>query len=244
MDSDHRHDLKENDLEHFLANFGDWWKKYGSTLLLWVLLIALVLVGWNLWHSIRSGAHNNAWDDLAGTTSPDTYPLVAEDHSVKGVKILANLWGADAQLRESLTATGEAASGPGSSDKLAQAEAMYQQVLALTDEPVYRANAYLGLASVAESRRAFDKAATFYDQAIAAAGETYAALKLRAEERKAILDRLAEPVVFGKTSLLPPEVAPEVTPEPTPEAAPEVTAPSSVETPAPATADEPAPSAE
>lgn len=225
MDSEHRHELKENDLEHFLSNFGEWWKKYGSTLLLWVLLIALVIVGFNLYGNVRSSSHDAAWDDLALTTNPETYPLVAEDHRNKTVKVLANLWGADAQLQQALTTAQADGAGDNPIGPLAQAEGLYKEVLALTDEPLYRANAYLGLASVAESKGQFDEAGKFYDQAIATAGERYAALKMRAEQRKVMLNRIAEPVTFGRTSLLPPEppaapAATEQTPAPTEEAAP------------------------
>lgn len=221
-----------SDLQHALDGLREFWQKYGSTLLLSVLLCALLVVGWNLWRSVRTAAHDTAWDDLAGTTSPDTYPLVAEDHSNKTVKILANLWGADAQLNESLTKP----AGDGPFDPLSQAEGMYNEVLAMTEEPVYRANAYLGLASVAESRQQYDKAGEYYDKAAAESGDTYAALKMRAEQRKAMLSRLDEPVVFGTTSLLPPEEAPaeapaaESAPTEAPPAEPASTEPAPAET--------------
>lgn len=199
MDSEHRHDLKENDLQEFLANFGEWRKKYGATVLMWVLLIAVVVVGWNFYHSYTRTTHDTAWDDLAGTTSPAGYQMIPADHSDKTVRLLAELWGGDAYLQSAVSPPTDDERF-NAAEALGKAEENYQQVLASTQEPLFRANAYLGLGAVAEARENFEQAAEYYDQAIAAAQPQYGALAQRAAQRKAMLARLAEPVVFGQTS--------------------------------------------
>jgi tetratricopeptide (TPR) repeat protein len=230
MDREHRHDLEQNDLEQFLANFGEWRKKYGATTLLWIMVIVLAVVGWNLYGNITQSSHDNAWNDLAGTTSPEGFQRVAEDHGDETVTVLASLWGGDAALTSALApSNGEAA--PDADAMLAQAEAMYQQILNQTGEPVYRISAILGLAAVAETRGDFEQAAQRYDQAIALAEPTYTALAQRAQQRKQMLDRLDEPVIFAPPVPQAEAAAPQEAQEQAPQEQPQ-------------TAEEPAPEAE
>lgn len=220
MDPDHKHELKENDLEQFLANFGEWRKKYGASTLLWVMLFVLALVGYNLYASIRSTAHDNAWGDLAATSTPAGYMRVAEEHGNKAVTMLALLRGGDAALSTVLTPpTGDEKFN--AEDALNQAENAYGQVVQSADEPLYKINGLLGLAAVAECRSKWDEASKLYDQAIELAKDGYPDLGQRAEHRKAMLGRLEEPIVFAPPQEVKPSEASQTQAVPSEKAAPE-----------------------
>ncbi|MCC6679296.1 MAG: hypothetical protein IT445_00185 [Phycisphaeraceae bacterium] len=237
MDPDHKHELKENDLEQFLANFGQWRKKYGASTLLWVMLIVLALVGYNLYASIRSTSHDNAWGDLAATSTPAGFMRVAEEHGNKAVTMLALLRGGDAALSTVLSPpTGDEKFN--AEDALNQAENAYQQVVQTADSPLFKINGLLGLAAVTECRSQWDEAAKLYDQAIELAKNGYPDLGQRAEHRKSMLGRLSEPIVFA-----PPAPVAATTQVEAPPATPQVTAPEAAAPEAPSEAAEQTPPA-
>ena len=90
MDSQHRHELKENDLAQFLANFGQWWGKYGNYLLVIVLVISVTVLGRRWMNASATTANEAAWSDLAYSTSPDTYQLIAQTHDNPAARCLMN----------------------------------------------------------------------------------------------------------------------------------------------------------
>lgn len=245
MDSQHRHELKENDLAEALTNWRDVWDKYGTPLTLAILVVVLVFAGYRLFGYYQTTTHETAWSDLAATASPEGMAEVADDHGVKPVQLLALLQGADLYLNEAVfppeiadaAAVGDREDGDngdtgdegaGSDNgadadasslgvdaerveqRLSRAETMYQRVLDLAEAEVFRANALLGLASVAESRERWDEAASFYDRAKAEAeaGELPELGRI-AEHRKSMLDKLKLPVAIVEA---PEEPAPDADP--------------------------------
>lgn len=102
MDSEQRHELKENDLQQFFENFGEFWSKHGNTLLITVTLILLVVFGIRMYRSTVSSAHDAAWFDLANANSPASLKQVALDHSDPTVQAIAYLHAGDMLLDEAL----------------------------------------------------------------------------------------------------------------------------------------------
>ena len=135
MDADHRHELKENDLAEFIANFGVWWSKHGH-----VVVIAVVLIGGGYFvkswiDAKRAASHEAAWSDLANSTSPQVFREVAELHSDPAVRSLAYLRGADLLLKESTKIDGDLEGnkaieiGVVNREALEEAVSMYQKVV-------------------------------------------------------------------------------------------------------------------
>jgi predicted negative regulator of RcsB-dependent stress response len=217
MDSRERHELKENELAEILTNFrhwwtqhgGPWWAKNGNTFLLTVLVAMVVVVGyrWYQYNAVQS--RNAAWADLAATSSPSSYRAVADAYDLPTVQALANLRGADVLLKESYSQTGSADDAANEAhNKLNDAITMYQNVLNITEQPLFCINAIMGLAAASESLEQWDDAEKYYQQAIDLGGANFPVIVQQAELRKTMLAQLQQPIVFGPE--LPPVV---LTPE-------------------------------
>ncbi len=202
MDSEHRHELQENDLAEFIANFGEWWSKHGNTVLTVILVVSVVFLG-KRWIDARAeSAHEQAWSDLATATSPESFRHTAESHDNPAVRALAYLQGGDlllAQSKKNQDASPDAAPStapPLTPDQaLHEAELMYKQVLADPNtHTVFKLNAHLGLATVAESRQLWNEAQQQYQAIIDTAGPGYDAIAGQARARLANLDELAKPI--------------------------------------------------
>jgi hypothetical protein len=209
MDADHRHELKENDLAEFITHFGEWWQKHGTKLTLIVLVIVAAYAGKRLIDARSSTAMEQAWGDLATSTSPESYQFVAQSHDIPAVRALANLRGADLLLAQvavppddepnAQAATADAPPNDADPEKaLLDAAAMYQRVI---DDPsidlAFKLNAHLGLAAVAESFQQWDQAQQHYNTVLNLAGPAYTAIANRTQTRLGMLDRLDKPVVFA-----------------------------------------------
>ena len=169
MDSEERHELQENDLAAFFKNFGEFWNQYGTWIVATVAAVALVFAGYNLITSQIETARQNAWLDLYGSVSYESYQLVAEEHSGKpAVVAAANLRGADLLLAQAneptrVTRTSPTTSGLLNRDEaLATAESMYQAAYDAAPDVLFRLNALEGLGVVAESRYDLDAARQRY----------------------------------------------------------------------------------
>jgi predicted negative regulator of RcsB-dependent stress response len=208
MDSEHRHELKENDLEQFLRNFKEWWGKHGNFLLVVILLAVLVFGGVRLYRGRLRDLHNQAWSDLANATSPEVYRQVVSEHDNPTVQALALLRAGDLQLQR--------ATQPPQTDSLGQtkpettlspadrqaaledATGLYQQVLQQdTAPPLIKLNARVGLASIAEARKQWDQARELWEAVKKDAGDTLPVIRAQAEGRLAMLDQLKSPVEFA-----------------------------------------------
>lgn len=215
MDSQHRHELQQNDLAEFLSHFQDWWEEHGFRALLYVLVILVVVFGVQNYKARQKAAHDQRWNELDSATSPAMYEAVARTYDEPVIGALARLRGADLALSRAVGRKAEPmpdagmgqlniepAAGEDDVDPdamLTEAEAGYNAVLAMPDVAIaIKLNAMLGLASVAESRRDFDAARQTYDDIQAKAGPGYENFADMAKRRAAALDRIAEPVVLGK----------------------------------------------
>lgn len=211
MDSEHRHELKENDLAEFIANFGQWWSAHGKTFLTVLLVVVGSFTGWRWIQNQAAQAKEKAWTDLAFATSPESYQYVAQSHKDPAVRALAYLRAADLSLAIAMVPAG---TDPNDDDNsadtptvtpdqaLRDAGDMYQ--LAIDEpgtHPIYKLNAYLGLAAVAEGQHEWDTARGHYQTAFDQAQPGYTAIATRAKAGLDTLDRLMKPVVFGPEAL-------------------------------------------
>lgn len=207
MDSEHRHELKENDLQEFLENFGDFWKKYGNVILTVLAVVVIIYAGQRLWRDRAESARENAWTELAGATAPQAAERIAVDYSNPTVQAIAYLKAGDLYLAkgsmpDTASARAETLEGENPYEQqreqaLQSAEGRYQQVQQLKVPKVYHLNAMLGLAAVAENRRNWQQAEQWYDQVLAAAGDQYVTLAELARAKKALLPQLQQKVVFA-----------------------------------------------
>ena len=238
MDTEERHELKENDLAEFFRNFGEWWSKHGNTVLIILIIVLGGITAYRFYSSSTYERHQDAWTDLANATGPEGYVQVARMHDVPAVQTLANLRGADLfRLRaigryepptsgeqaqtDSEAAAADATAGsdsdsssPPPSADLEQAAALYQRVLEAEPSQTptaYRVNALLGLGSVAESRKAWEEAQQHYEKAIDLADDSLPALAQQAMRRRDLLNELQRPIVFATQPAQPTGAMPPTT---------------------------------
>ena len=214
MDSKHRHDLEQNDLLDFMTHFTQWWDKYGTFFLLTVLILAAIVFGKRFYDQRTATRHENAWSDLAMATSPEGYQRVAADFDDPVVTALANLRGADLLVKDVAvpqsvpdTKSGKGAATQPSADdarqKLDTAAKMYHEVVSHADVPlVFRLNAMLGLAAVAENRGEWKDADSWYGQVAEQAG-SYTMISAQAAARRAMLNELQEKMAFAPAKPAP-----------------------------------------
>lgn len=195
MDSKQRHELETNDLRDFLDNFKDFWDRNGNN----ILIVFIVVVGgyalYNLYNNWQAGKSQDAAMALIETSDPAVLLTVAQDHELvfnEATKRAGDQF--HARARQHLFA--------GDKDKansdLEKAANAYQDLADKTDSDLYRANAYLGLARVAESQGQWDQAEGFYKQAKEAAAEQYAYLGHLADQGLETLPSLRHPHPFGE----------------------------------------------
>ncbi|MCC7408003.1 MAG: tetratricopeptide repeat protein [Phycisphaeraceae bacterium] len=245
MDSEHRHDLKENDLEDFFRNFREFWEKWGNTLLMAVLAVLVGVLVTRFVNQWRQQRHDQAWEALITETSPLGLEEVAKQAQDPTVSILASLQAGEAALRGKPADT---VSLGGLSDarrtELTSAKADFQRVI---DNPAadetFKLNAMLGLAAVMEELGQPDEATKLYQQVIERGKASHQpAIAAEAEGRMAMVPRLSEPMRFGPepvttqptSSMIPTPEAPGLTPvatEPEPAGDPEPTLPAEPATP-------------
>ena len=99
MDSQHRHELEQNDLVVFLTHLNEWWAKHGQITLIVILVVVGTFTGTRYYQHNKMMAHENAWGGLARSTSPESYRATAADNEGT-VKALAYLRGADLLLAQ------------------------------------------------------------------------------------------------------------------------------------------------
>lgn len=200
MDSKQRHDLETNDLREFIDNFKDFWDRNGNH----ILIVFMVVVGgyalYNLYNTWQTGKTEDAAQALIETSNPAALLTVAQDHELVFNEAMRRAGDQfHARARQHLFA--------GDVDEAKQdleyATNTYQALADKTDSEAYRANAYLGLARVAESMEDWGKAEGYYKQAEQAAGEKYAFLANLAKQGLEDLETLRHPLPFGEDASPP-----------------------------------------
>ena len=205
MDTEHRHELKDGDLERFLREFPQWWAQYGNKLLLAILVVLVVIFGWRMWKSKAAAADERIWQSLATARDPYALREIALISDDPNIRARAHLRAADMLLLASVRPagaepdplTGRTASTDPEADR-DMAREDYQAVLKQDGaHVVLKLNAKMGLAAIAETVRDFDRAEQLYAEVQAEAGGTFDSIAGRASVRQSLLPQLARPVVFG-----------------------------------------------
>ena len=218
MDSQERHELKQNDLVEAVHHWKDILRnitnsafiaRWGNIILLFIVLL---LAAWAVrtWANNRTAAmEDQLWGDLSNATSPEALRDTGDASGDVKVKALAYLRAGDLFLEratqgpvvisEIRSPTAEPVKTTTEPDADARnAEQQYKAVLELRNvNQLVRLNALLGLASAYENLRKWDDAAKTYEQLKTEAGTEYPILVTRANNRLTILPRLKEPVRFA-----------------------------------------------
>ena len=203
MDTEHRHELKENELYEFFRNFRDWWDKHGLSTML-IVLVALAGFLFYRWYSGKEHRElNTAWTAMTDTSSPEGLVRVADEHGDReGVRAYALLQAAHLLSQEAIlgqtgmTAEGASLDAEQRELRLERAAELYQRVIELGEPRLMVLNARFGLAAVYESMGRFDEAREQYEQA-ARGSQLYSGLAEIAERKIRELEVLQSPVDFA-----------------------------------------------
>jgi hypothetical protein len=71
MDSQHRHELQQNDFSLLLQKLNRFLEKHGNRISIGICLATALLVGWILWQRNVKAREQVAWSQLSGSASPD-----------------------------------------------------------------------------------------------------------------------------------------------------------------------------
>lgn len=201
---------EQSDLQAARAGFGAWWERWGT----YVLVVILVIVGGfaaKRWYThFKTEAHERRWGDLGRETSPKGLQSLADENRGDPVAAYAYLRAGDLLLNQAtfpkandfLPTTTAPASAPASdpAKALSDAEAMYKQALAASPCPKLVAmNSKLGLGTIAEARGNYDAAATEFKVIVAAAASDaeLEPIGKQAQARLDYLSRLRVPIVVA-----------------------------------------------
>jgi hypothetical protein len=206
-----KEELRTNELAEAVTHPGDWWNlhakpwwdKYGTYVLLVVLVAVASFTGMCYWRQYEHRRLEAAYTELADAGSPNVKLSVAESYEGKipGFGSKARLDAADLLLREVLL--GEATLGATKltddqkKKNLEQAAKLYAQVIERNETPLLVLYARRGAAAVAESQGDFAAARKQYEAIEKDATGEYAGIGEQAKARAADLDRIAKPVVFA-----------------------------------------------
>lgn len=214
MDSQERHDLKQNDLQEFLTHFKEWWDKHGTTILLAMIVVILGFYGWR-WYSTKDvKAKQAAWSAVQLASTPEGLQDAAALHAdVRGAWGRAMLDAADALASQANLGIEPSAAGqPGQEIALTPeqrqrkrqlAADIYQRVID-QGEGLFAINARFGLAAIHESLGEFDKAAAQYGE-IQRQAAAWPNIVRQAERQAARLESLRQPIEFRPAPAPQPE---------------------------------------
>lgn len=236
MDPHLRDEIETNDLETFLSNLKTWWAKWGNYILIAVLLVAAGIFIKNTIQRRQYEAHEEAWNTLATATSPEVLEKAGANYKDANFKAQTLLKAGDLNLAKARTALGDPKEAEARDKALLEARRLYSAVADDASKPwIYRLNARLGLASVAEEQAKWDDAQAIYKQVQADAGDRFPHLRDQAMAKAQLLPRISAGLNFGPEPVEGPAV-PATNPKPA-TTAPGLTMPLelSVPTTAPAT---------
>lgn len=226
MDSEHRHELKENELLEFFRNFRQWWDKHGTYVLI-VIVVVLATIVLVRWLSGRAERQQAALDaeyaqlvDNRQVNSDDALLAFVQRISAEHPAIAASaaIDRGDLRLRQAtIGTTGEDGlqidpTEPTLSDPqrtlYERAGDFYQAVLAIEGlEPgsLHRLNAHMGLGAVTLELGDVAAAREHYQAVVDNAGPYHTHATAAQAMLNRDLEQLAQPVVFR---LPPPEAEP------------------------------------
>ncbi|MAE66421.1 MAG: hypothetical protein CMJ18_19305 [Phycisphaeraceae bacterium] len=198
---EHEYDSRENDLYQFIVNFRQWWDRNWKIATTMIVAIGLAVAIFMIRSRNARSGHERDWSAVASATEPTRLHEIsrlvgnAESRNLARLRA-ADLWARKAALPPGDDETEAAQETP--EQLLAQAEESYQAVRDDSVHDLFKLNAMLGLAAIAESRQEWDKAADLYEEirTKAEAGR-YASHGDQAAARLEMLPRLREPLTFA-----------------------------------------------
>jgi hypothetical protein len=225
--------VQQSDLGESRVNeeFVEWLKKWGNSILLAILLVALAGVAWNWWQRKADTDRDTAWTNLSSAQLPASLEEVAANSKdIDSVSILALLGAADQYLTSIQTNTpiGGLLEGeePGideatRTEYLKNADALYAQALTAVGDPgknfsmkILVCSALFGQAAVAESQGNIEQARTALNKIVETANPEYPDLANQATFRISTLEPLANRLVLPAAADLPTPPEPEAVPDP------------------------------
>lgn len=222
MDSEHRHELKSNELADFLKNFPQYCKD-NSNIILGVGLILVALITWPLFNKMgRNKAvaqqsqvsdaiqklNQTINDALRASNDPQALDAVSVsaqtlmDDTAKtdnpNLAALAYIKAAQA-IRTGLHIKKENLTAAAIESDTQKAQEAYEKALKMAETPTIKAMAQLGLALCAEERGQTQQAADIYQTIVD--DESYAATVFpkQAQLRLDAIDENAESFIFAPT---------------------------------------------
>ncbi len=162
MDAEHRHELKESDLAHFLANVGPWWKKHGLKTMVVILVVLLAIIIFRTSKQRTVAQHDDTWSRLGTAATPNEFLELVLSVEEPSARALAYLAGASAfNTRAALPITGD--EGVNREQALEQADRLVRELIdAEETPPLIRLNAMLLAGAIEENRGNFDAAKAKY----------------------------------------------------------------------------------
>lgn len=207
MDSQERHELKQNDLYEFLTHFKQWWDKNGTSTLLIIVCALGGVMGYRWYSSRETRLNEQAWGAMAVAQQPDELVRVAEDYPDTPVARMAMLQAGDTLLQQATFGVPDPANeamprqltAEETQDYLDRASKLYEKVIATGHgeglPSLVVLNARLGLAATYESMGQFDKAVEQYTAVQKEAGP-YKMLASKASAQGKQIEALRQTVIF------------------------------------------------
>jgi len=231
------HTDNTNEVVDFIDKVKAGWMRWGDWLLAAMLIASASWFAYNYYTGHKNTEREEAYRDLAGSDSPEVLAAISQKATYSTIAPQAALRAADLFLKKAQVEADAAKS----KEALNKAEGLYQRVADNAALPLaFRANALLGLASVAETKGNWENAEADYKKVADQTDETLPNLADLAKARLALLPALKVPVVFGAEpialptpAIVPAEdtAAPPALPLTTPEV-PATTAPATPPAPA------------
>ncbi len=199
MDSEHRHELKENDLLEFFRHFKQWWDKHGTKTLGVILLVLGAVVGGRWLAGREARAQEKAWSAFANAQTPETWQQLARTYADReGLAGLSLLAAADEVFQSAMTSAYEQGAldptrtepGEATTQRLQRAASLYQQAIdsaGTNGPPLIPLNARLRLGAVHETLGDWAAAESQYEAAWKQAGH-YHTVARTAQQRLAAIE--------------------------------------------------------
>lgn len=172
MKSQRRHELEKNVLAEQMARVSAQIQPYAHLILAGVLLVAVAILAYSVWHYIAAGRAEQGWEALSVAMLPgergdvDTASLeqVGEDFAGTDVGHWAKVIAADTHLNEGCDYL--FSSRAIANQELRKAVELYTEVLAEARKPAIRERATFGLARALEAQGDLERARSRYKDVV------------------------------------------------------------------------------
>lgn len=209
-----------SDWDDFVSGAAPFWDKWGNAILTVVLVALVAVFAYRLYSVRQAESANQAWLDLANSTTPQSMSTVALSNKGTAVGWLASIRAGNMYLTQSRqgnalagilpASTQPASTQPGATGapskevSLSQAAAAFNDVI---NDPnadlLYKVNARLGLAAVEEAKGQFDKALELYRSVEKDAKDAYPMIAAQAAELAKTAPKLGQKLAYDTSMPFP-----------------------------------------